>query len=102
MAAATTVAEHYTPTTDQVRDCYVNVQASVLIDGAWEAKEAEFDHWLATHEQQLRERIAAEIEARADYEEDAFASSGLKGEFAEKWQGMRSAAEIARGGDNHD
>lgn len=57
-------------------------------------------HVATTTERAVRERIAAEIEARADHEEDAFASSGLKGEFAEKWQGMRAAAEIARGGGN--
>lgn len=78
------MAEH-TPTTECVREFYVKVQASVLIDGDWEAKEAEFDRWLAAHEQQLRERIAAEIEKHVA-EHDA------------PWNGaLDLAAEIARG-----
>ena len=78
----------YTPTTDQVRDFYVKFQSSVLIDGDWEAKEAEFDRWLAAHEQQLRERIAAEIEKH-------------EAEHDDPWNGaLDLAAEIARGGDD--
>ena len=47
----------FIPTTEQVRETY---SALCKTDAA----DAEFDRWLAAHDAELREQIAAEIEAR--------------------------------------
>lgn len=36
------MAEEYTPTVEEIRDCYVAIAAS----SNWEARTAEFDRWL--------------------------------------------------------
>ena len=56
----------YTPTTDNIQDAwtsrYDGQYPSASYDEYNEYK-AEFDRWLASHESELREQIAKEIEA---------------------------------------
>lgn len=58
------MADEYTPTTDEVREVWVQEQDITHGEGA-DFHAAEFDRWLAAHEAEVRERIAQDIEADA-------------------------------------
>ena len=81
--------EEYTPDTGAVRAAYTRAMRQAFITSTSEHIE-EFDRWLAAHEQELRERIAREIEADiARRERDFGITEGCK-------HGMTFAARIAR------
>lgn len=69
----------YTPDTEDVRSCY----EGEVFD--WGERGKEFDRWIAAHDAELREQIAAEIDMEAaDWADVA------------QWA-LRVAARIARG-----
>ena len=86
------------PTTDEMCEQYV---AGAMVTGfAYSRREAreDFDRWLAAHDAELREQIAAEIEAdpKGTFLAGRAETSLTSHELA-IWSGMRRAARIARG-----
>ena len=82
----------FTPTTPMIRTGYMR-------DGRERKQRAdEFDRWLAAHDAELREQIAAEIEAdpKSTFLAGRVETSLTSHELA-IWSGMRRAARVARG-----
>lgn len=83
---------NFTPTTPMIRTGYMR-------DGRERKQRAdEFDRWLAAHDAELREQIAAEIEAdpKSTFLAGRAETSLTSHELA-IWSGMRRAARVARG-----
>ena len=86
------------PTADDTCEQYV---AGAMVTGfAYSRREAreDFDRWLAAHDAELREQIAAEIEAdpKSTFLAGRAETSLTSHELA-IWSGMRRAARVARG-----
>ena len=89
----------YTPTTDEVRGAYVSARSEEEFAASYLSQfEPEFDRWLAAHDAELREQIAAEIEAdpKSTFLAGRAETSLTSHELA-IWSGMRRAARVARG-----
>jgi hypothetical protein len=77
------VADEYTPTTDEVREAWADHQTGIA--SRRQMHRDDFNQWLDQRDQAIRERIAQDIEAEAEYEE------------VYGCRAMHEAARIARG-----
>ena len=75
----------YTPSMDRVRNMYARIMKPDGTVALWSRRQKEFDRAIAAYEQEIRKKIAQEIEMRIDDGTD------------EWFAAIERAASIARG-----